>query len=109
MLACSALKESYRSILLNGKTKGANGETSPDLKKALIVHLKGDKDVITKRISSRAGHFMTEELIDSQYETLEEPDCTSPNTLCISVENSVEDNANLVGQALLEVFGVKPP
>lgn len=104
ILACSALKESYRNLLINGKTDENN---SAVLKKVLLVHLKGDKDVISQRLSSREGHFMREKLIDSQFEALEEPDCSSPNTLSLSIENSVEDNADIIVQTLLEVFDVK--
>ena len=38
-----------------------------------IVYLKGDRDLIGQRIAARADHFMPPELLDSQFETLEEP------------------------------------
>lgn len=60
VLACSALKEKYRTILAS---KGA----------VSWVYLKGSKDLIASRMSERAGHFMKPELLDSQFNDLEEP------------------------------------
>lgn len=60
VLACSALKESYRDYLL------------PD-ERVKLVYLKGDRELIRKRLSGRRGHFMNPALLDSQFATLEEP------------------------------------
>lgn len=61
VLACSALKESYRQTLLAG---------NPGIQ---IIYLKGSYDQIFPRLSSRASHFMHPELLLSQFNTLEEP------------------------------------
>ena len=60
VLACSALKKSYRDLLS---------------KAGLIrwVYLKGDKEVIRQRLAKRKDHFMNSGLLDSQFDTLEEP------------------------------------
>ncbi|MHC4264529.1 MAG: gluconokinase [Planctomycetota bacterium] len=60
VLACSALKESYREVLRAGD----------DVK---FVFLKGTKDIILDRMKNRKEHFMPTSLIESQLETLEEP------------------------------------
>ena len=62
VLACSALKNSYRNILRAG---------SSDVQ---FVYLKGTKKVILERVRSRKGHFFPTSLVDSQFETLEEPE-----------------------------------
>jgi gluconokinase len=62
LLACSALKQSYRDQL----AKGNPG--------TLFVHLKGDFDLINTRMQDRPGHYMKAEMLRSQFETLEEPD-----------------------------------
>ena len=49
---------------------------------------------------------MNDKLLDSQFKTLEEPDSTSENTLCLSVENPVEQNADFISETLLKVFGI---
>lgn len=59
-LACSALKEAYRQRLMVG----------PEVR---LVYLKGSFDVLRDRLAHRSGHFMTEKLLASQLETLEEP------------------------------------
>ena len=62
VLACSALKESYREIL----TKG--------LPSAKWVYLFGTADMIASRIVRRRGHYMPPALLESQLKTLEEPE-----------------------------------
>ncbi|HEX8846422.1 MAG TPA: gluconokinase [Pyrinomonadaceae bacterium] len=60
VLACSALKDSYRQRLKSGD----------DVK---LVYLKGDYALIKERLKKRRGHFINPELLRSQFETLEEP------------------------------------
>ena len=62
IIACSALKSSYRQYLKR------------DEKKIIFVYLKGDKSTITKRLASRKGHFAGTQLLESQLQTLEEPE-----------------------------------
>jgi gluconokinase len=62
VLACSALKKSYRA------------EIVVDPERVRIVYLKGSHQLIEARIAHRLHHFMSKELLDSQFETLEEPD-----------------------------------
>jgi carbohydrate kinase (thermoresistant glucokinase family) len=61
VVACSALKRAYREILIGDR---------PDVR---LVFLKGDQDLIARRIAARSDHFMPAELLDSQFEALEEP------------------------------------
>jgi gluconokinase len=60
-IACSALKRAYRDILVGER------------RDVRIVHLKGDRDLIARRLSARDGHFMPPSLLDSQFAALEEP------------------------------------
>lgn len=61
VLACSALRRSYRDILR---------EADPDL---LFVHLAGSRALIAERMAARSGHFMPQSLLESQFATLEAP------------------------------------
>jgi gluconokinase len=61
IVACSALKHSYRDILVGDR---------PDV---WLVFLKGGRDLIARRIAARDDHFMPAALLDSQFEALEEP------------------------------------
>jgi gluconokinase len=60
VIACSALKQSYRDHLL--ADTGAN-----------LVYLKGSYALFAERLHSRKGHFADERLLTSQFATLEEP------------------------------------
>jgi len=60
VLACSALKQSYRRSLL----------IDPQVR---LVYLKADHDLIRQRLRRRQGHFMNPDLLASQFATLEEP------------------------------------
>jgi gluconokinase len=61
VLACSALKRSYRAILRGGR---------PEVR---FVHLKGSAPVLRARLAERRGHYMPASLLDSQLAALEEP------------------------------------
>ena len=61
LLACSALKQTYRDLLLDGNPN------------TLFIHLKGEFGLIMGRMQARAGHYMKPEMLKSQFETLEEP------------------------------------
>lgn len=61
VLACSALKESYRQRLLDGSNS------------VQVVFLKGDYSLIWSRMSARRDHFMQPHMLQSQFDTLEEP------------------------------------
>ncbi len=73
-LACSALKESYRSIL---RQEGL-----------ATVYLYGDFDTIWKRMQERQGHYMKADMLKSQFDVLEEPE--EKGVLRISVEQKPE-------------------
>jgi gluconokinase len=61
VLACSALKEKYRSQLLEG------------VKGVAVIYLKGSYELIRSRLLAREGHYMKENMLQSQFEALEEP------------------------------------
>lgn len=61
VIACSALKNSYRQIL------------AKSAKNLVFVYLKADFETIATRLKDRHHHFMNPELLKSQFETLEEP------------------------------------
>jgi carbohydrate kinase (thermoresistant glucokinase family) len=61
VVTCSALKRSYRDIIVGSRT----GVT--------LVYLKGSRDLIARRMAARQGHFMPTALLDNQFATLQEP------------------------------------
>ncbi|MBD6616070.1 gluconokinase [Komarekiella sp. 'clone 1'] len=74
VLACSALKASYRQFL------------SLDSDRVKLVYLKGSFEVIQKRLQERHNHFMSEKLLKSQFDALEEP----PDSIYVDVSDSPE-------------------
>ena len=62
IFACSALKEKYREIL-SGSYKN----------EVEFIFLKIDKSEATKRLKIRENHFFPIELLDNQFEILENP------------------------------------
>jgi len=61
ILACSALKDSYRSILHQG------------LPAIEFVYLNVDHDTVLDRLGHRQAHFFPKELLDSQFAALQSP------------------------------------
>ena len=59
VVACSALKRSYRDLIRQGCPEAA------------FVHLDGSRNVLERRLGARGGHFMPSSLLDSQLQTLE--------------------------------------
>ena len=61
VLACSALKESYRTVLAEG------------LADCRFVHLRGNIKLIRARLAERRHRYMPASLLESQFATLEAP------------------------------------
>ena len=61
ILACSALKEKYREILAQG------------LDQCYWIFLSGSYELILERMNKRKDHYMSGEMLRSQFETLEVP------------------------------------
>ncbi len=62
VLACSALKQSYRQIFLNATDN------------LVFVYLQADFETIASRLQHRKHEYMNPDLLKSQFETLEEPE-----------------------------------
>lgn len=60
VLACSALKAAYRQKLCQSSVKQ--------------VYLKGSFALIQQRLQHRHGHYMSADLLQSQFDALEEPE-----------------------------------
>jgi len=80
VLACSALKESYRKRL------------KVDDELVCFIYLKGDYDLILSRMKARNGHYMPPDLLKSQFDVLEEPaDAITVNIIALSPEEIVSE------------------
>ena len=73
VLACSALKRSYRDLLLDGRSA------------ALMVFLALDREVLARRLAARHGHFFPEQLLGTQFDALEPPGTEAPDERVLTV------------------------
>lgn len=76
VLACSALKRSYRERL----------GVDSDAKDIKLVYLKGSYDLLLERLRDRKGHYAREQLLASQLVDLEEP----TDSITVEVSRSPE-------------------
>lgn len=74
VLSCSALKESYRTVLAS------------ESKNVTWIYLKGSYEIIHSRLKQRVGHYMKTDLLQSQFDTLEEPNYG----IHVNIENTPE-------------------
>ena len=91
VLACSALKESYRQRL----------RVSPEVR---FVYLKGSFEVIEARMRARRDHFMKPGLLESQFAALEEP-ATGPGTDAAAFD--VTQTVDQIIAMIVETFSLR--
>ena len=84
VVSCSALKHKYRKILSSDYT--------------FFVYLKISKHVASLRLKSRKNHFMPDSLVESQFNTLEEP----TDALIISGEEDIE----IIVEKIIKKFNI---
>jgi gluconokinase len=86
VLACSALKRSYREKL------GIGGEVR-------LVFLRGTYELIASRLRDRHGHFATETILADQFAKLEEPQDAIVVNIQPSAREIVAEIQNRLGLA----------
>jgi gluconokinase len=87
VVACSALKRSYRDLLRRA---------DPDLR---VLYLKGDREQLETRLAQRRNHFFPAALLDAQLADLEEPN-PDEDPRVVHIGGSVADTVDAVEQAL---------
>lgn len=87
IIVCSALKKKYRDKIREG-----NDNVS-------FLFLDGDMALIMERMRARQGHFMKENMVKSQFDTLERPD-GEPNTFFVDISGSLEEVVERAAEAL---------
>lgn len=91
VLACSALKASYRRRLCEGLESQVR-----------FVHLTGDFELIKSRLAARPDHYMKADMLASQFATLEAP----AEALTLDIRRSPEE---LVAAILSDLGLGEPP
>jgi len=77
IIACSALKKSYRDLLRSN---------NPSMR---FIYLNGSFDLIFNRISKRSHQYMPTTLLKSQFDTLEEPKSDEPDVFVVSIDQDI--------------------
>ena len=78
VVACSALKQSYRDTLRRSAIN------------VRFIHLDVSPKLIRERLDHRKDHFFSASLMDSQFDTLEPPDRTESDCLVIDGDQSID-------------------
>nr|WP_321412455.1 gluconokinase [uncultured Allomuricauda sp.] len=86
IIACSALKKNYRNLLQAGM-----GDSMA------FVYLDGSFELIKSRLDQREGHFMSAQLLQSQFDTLEIPS----KAITVSIE---EKPTQIIKQIIKELY-----
>ena len=84
VLACSALKQSYRDALARG------------LADCRFVHLRGNIELIRARLANRQHRYMPASLLESQFATLEPP----ASAMVVDIGQSPEDCVEAIATGL---------
>ena len=100
VIACSALRKRYRDVLCL------------DERQVRFVYLRGNFAAIQARLQQREGHFMRADLLQSQFETLEEPDAAivvdatlEPHRVLETIMEQLMDQEDALGLLGLGVMG----
>lgn len=88
IIVCSALKKIYRDQIREGNEN------------VTFLFLDGSKDLILERMRARQGHFMKENMVNSQFETLERPE-DEPRTIFVSIDATIEDVVSNAAELIL--------
>jgi gluconokinase len=88
VVACSALKRSYREQLRAG------------LEEVQFVYLRGSFALIWERLTGRAGHYMKANMLQSQFDALEPP--AADEALIFDVEAAPDEIADRIAASATE-------
>lgn len=87
IITCSALKRKYRTVII-GQRPGVP-----------LIYLRGSFELISRRLAQRHGHFMPAGLLQSQFDTLEEPG-PGENPVTVDVGPAPDEIANEIVRRL---------
>ncbi|MCF9035119.1 gluconokinase [Acinetobacter nectaris] len=92
IFTCSSLKRSYRDILRGND------------KNVLFVYLKGSYELLKHRLAERKDHFFDPSLLQTQLDTLEEPD--ESEAIVIDIKFTPKQIVEQISQKLATTYGL---
>ena len=78
IISCSALKKSYRQVII-----GNHNDVH-------LVYLRGTRELLSRRLTQRRGHFMPPDLLESQLDLLEEPSADE-HAVVVTIDRTPND------------------
>ncbi|HEY6311887.1 MAG TPA: gluconokinase [Streptosporangiaceae bacterium] len=95
VVTCSALKRSYRDVLLGGRPE------------ALLVFLAVDREVVARRLAARHGHFFPGKLLGTQFDALEplQPD---EHAVTVAADGDPQDTVAAIIAIVRPLAGAHP-
>lgn len=95
IIACSALKKTYRDLLEAGIQKNI-----------VWLYLDGDPALIEERMKSRKDHFMPTSLLSSQFAILEKPDKAITINISFDTNIIIQKIMEAINQPTLGIVGL---
>ncbi|WP_289008001.1 gluconokinase [uncultured Thermomonospora sp.] len=94
VMACSALKRSYRRMLVH------------DVERVRLVHLSADRALLQRRLTERTGHFFKASMLDSQLRDLEPP---AADERAVTVTVTADQTPHQVVGRIIDALGLHRP
>lgn len=88
VVSCSALKQRYRAVLRK------------DVSYMTFIYLKGSYNLIYGWLTKRNDHFMLADLLQSQFDDLEEPSLSETDVITIPLKENIAEELEEVAQEL---------
>jgi gluconokinase len=93
VVTCSALKRSYRDVLLRGRPQ------------ARMVFLAADRQVLARRLAARHGHFFPQQLLGTQFADLELPGPDERVVIIVPADDPADTVTSIVAVLFAEEKG----
>lgn len=103
-VACSALKHKYRDVLRIAHYQHSCVQVH-------FIYLKADRETLQERVANRKGHYMKSEMVNSQFDNLEEPAELEWDATSVDVSGppkEVQEAAQQIVAQKLEEYGESP-
>ena len=96
-MSCSALKQVYRDRFIElQENEGV---------KVIFIDLQVEEEELLRRMRERGGHYMKEDMVESQMAIREEPGLREPDVLPGDAGKDVEEVTGVAGDGLIGDVG----
>lgn len=88
VLTCSALKRKYRDVIRIASYNDSHVSVH-------FVYLRANQELLLQRVKARQGHYMKDDMVRSQFQSLEEPDIDETDCLVVDVDGTMPEVQDL--------------